>query len=420
MNVWPGNPVSRCKGGYGRPPEACNGIRHQPIAQQPTTRPLPSVNGQERAFHFPLKNNNHNHNHNHNHNNNHNNNNNQTNDMNTTQSSNQPLLDAVCRKGVLVATSVRYWRGCKRLNAEDLGLDPANVSERLIQLGHKRLIPRDALQAFALIESRVQATVESSSFPFLGGIARFVPNPRLGDLNDKLGKLEKEFHNATLDFAVGYAPLRDSALAEWREAARHLNGNAEHLIATIEQSFPPSGEIVKRFGFEVRMFQIAAPENIRLEVAEGMAEIDVADDRRRIADEATRRLQEDVNGFIRESVASLREETAKLATEVLATIDGSENGVHQRTLNRLGSFIDSFRSLNFAGDQQLEATLEKFRRDLLTRSAEDYRTQPGAMASLTDGLNRLRENAVQLARSDASAILSRFGQMGVRKLAAVS
>jgi hypothetical protein len=51
--------------------------------------------------------------------------------MNPTLNQNQPLLDAVCRKGVLVATSVRYWRGCKRLNAEDLGLDPANVSDRL-------------------------------------------------------------------------------------------------------------------------------------------------------------------------------------------------------------------------------------------------------------------------------------------------
>ena len=340
--------------------------------------------------------------------------------MNTPQSSNQPLLDAVCRKGVLVATSVRYWRGCKRLNAEDLGLDPANVSERLIRLGHKRLIPKDALAAFALIESRVQATVESSSFPFLGGIARFVPNTRLSDLNDKLKKLEKEFGDATLDFVASYSTLRDSALAEWREAARHLNGDAGKLMATIEQSYPSNLEIRKRFAFETRLFQIAAPDGIRLEVAEGMAESEVADDRRRIADEATRRLQEDVNGFIRESVASLREETAKLATEVLATIDGSENGVHQRTLNRLGSFIDSFRSLNFAGDQQLEATLEKFRRDLLTRSAEDYRNDGTAMASLTDGLNRLRENAVQLARSDTSAILSRFGQMGVRKLAAVS
>lgn len=332
---------------------------------------------------------------------------------------NTHLLDGICRRGVLVATSVRYWRGCKRLNPEDLGLDPAHVSDRLIQLGHKRLIPRDALQAFALIESRVQATVESSSFPFLGGIGRFVPNARLGDLTDKLDKLRDEFRDATLDFVAGYTPLRDQAMAEWREAAQHLNGSAERLLATIEQSFPPAGDIAKRFAFETRLFQIAAPDGIRLEVAEGMAELEVADDRRRIAEDASRRLQSDLDGFIRESVASLREETARLATEVLATIDGSDNGIHQRTLNRLTTFIDSFRTLNFAGDQQLEQTLERFRRDLLTRSAEDYRNNSGAMTNLTDGLNRLRENAVQLARSDAREIVSRFGQMGTRRLAAV-
>jgi len=332
---------------------------------------------------------------------------------------NQSLLDAVCRRGVLVATSVRYWRGCKRLNAEDLGLDPAHVSDRLIQLGHKRLIPRDALAAFALIESRVQATVESSSFPFLGGIARFVPNPRLGDLTDKLEKLNREFSEATLDFAAGYGPLRDQAMVEWREAARHLNGNSEILIHTIEQSFPPAGDIIKRFAFETRLFQIAAPDSIRLEVAAGMEEVEVTEDRRRIAEDASRRLKADLDGFIRESVASMREETARLASEVLATINGSENGVHQRTLNRLTTFIDSFRSLNFAGDQQLETTLERFRRELLTRSAEDYRNDSGAMTSLTDGLSRLRENAVQLARADARDVLARFGQMGTRKLAAV-
>jgi hypothetical protein len=340
--------------------------------------------------------------------------------MNNNPSPNQSLLDAVCRRGVLVATSVRYWRGCKRLNPEDLGLDPAHVSDRLIQLGHKRLIPRDALQAFALIESRVQATVESSSFPFLGGIGRFVPNPRLADLKDKLDSLEKEFTHAMVDFVAGYEPLRQKALAEWREAARHLNGDADHLIATIEQSFPPSNEIPKRFAFETRLFQIAAPDSIRLEVVEGVEQMEVADDRRRIAEDASRRLQADLDGFIRESVAAMRQETARLATEVLATIDGSDNGVHQRTLNRLATFIDSFRTLNFAGDQQLEATLEKFRRDLLTRSAEDYRNDSGAMTSLTEGLSRLRENAVQLARSDAREVLARFGQMGARKLAAVS
>jgi hypothetical protein len=295
--------------------------------------------------------------------------------MNPNSSSqNQTLLDGICRRGVLVSTSVRYWRGCKRLNPEDLGLDPAHVSDRLIQLiqlGHKRLIPRDALSTFALIESRVQATVESSSFPFLGGIGRCVPNPRLGELTDKIERLRDEFREATLDFVAGYSPLRDNAMREWREAAQHLNGSAKRLIHTIEQSFPPAGDIAKRFGFETRLFQIAAPDSIRLEVADGMAQLEVADDRRRIAEDASRRLQADLDGFIRESVASLRDETARLASEVLATIDGSENGVHQRTLNRITTFIDSFRTLNFAGDQQLEQTLERFRRDLLTRSAEE-------------------------------------------------
>jgi hypothetical protein len=202
-------------------------------------------------------------------------------------------------------------------------------------------------------------------------------------LTDTLDKLRDEFREATLDFVAGYAPLRDAALAEWREAAQHMNGSAERLIATIEQSFPPAGEITKRFAFETRLFQIAAPDSIRLEVVEGVAEFEAVEDRRRIAEDATRRMQNDLDGFIRESVASLREETARLAGEVLATIDGSENGVHQRTLNRLTTFIDSFRTLNFAGDQQLEQTLERFRRDLLSRSAEEYRNQPGAMCGLS-------------------------------------
>nr|WP_246418249.1 DUF3150 domain-containing protein [Haloferula luteola] len=331
-----------------------------------------------------------------------------------------PLLEAVCRRGVLCNTSIRYWRGCKRLKPEDLGLDPDHVSDRLIQLGHKRLVPREALQPFALIESRAHSMVETASFPFLGGIARFVPNPRLLALSDGLDRLREEFRQATLDFVAGYGDLRARALVEWREVADHLNGSAEHLLATIEQSFPPAGEITRRFGFDTRLFQVAAPENLRIDVAESIEQLEIADERRRIAEDAGRRLQSDLDGFIRESVTTLRQETAKLASEVLATINGGEGGVHQRTLNRLTGFIDQFRSLNFAGDSQLESTLDRFRRDLLGRNAEDYRNTPGAMDSLTNGLSRLRESAVQLAQNDARDVISRFGQFGGRKLAIVS
>ena len=331
---------------------------------------------------------------------------------------NNPLLDAVCQKGVLISTSIRFWRGYKRLNPQDIGIDPAKLSEKLIRLGHKRLIPKDALAEFALIESRTHAMVEGSSFPFLGGIARFVPNGRLAEITKNLNAFQGEFADASERFVSGYTFLRAKALNEWRDAAQLMNGDATQLMATIEQAFPPAGDIARRFSFEARMFQITAPENLRLEITDGIAEFDAASDRQRIAEEATHRLQTDLDGFIRESVASLRQETARLASDVLATMDASKNGVHQRTLNRLSTFIDSFRTLNFAGDQQLEATLERFRRELLTRSAEDYRNDSGAMTSLTEGLNRLRENAVDLVRSDARDVLARFGQVG-RRLAAV-
>lgn len=332
--------------------------------------------------------------------------------------SNQPLLEAVCRRGVLVATSVRFWRGCKKLTAEDLGLDPNKVSDRLIQLGHKRLIPREALSKFSLVESRAHALVESASFPFLGGIARFVPNPRLADVVEKLARLRQEFTSETEDFVAGYSLLREKALAEWRTAANHLGEGRERLLLTIEQSFPPARGIGNRFAFETRMFQVAAPEGIRLEVMAGMEQVEIAEERRRIADDASKRLQDDLDSFIRESVATLRQETARLASDVLATVSSSENGVHQRTLNRLASFIDNFRALNFVGDEQLEQTLERFRGDLLTRTAEDYRKSGSAMTDLTTGLEKLQEAALQLARGDTRELVSRFGQMGTRRFAA--
>ena len=276
-------------------------------------------------------------------------------------------------------------------------------------------MPKDALNEFALIESRAHALVESCSFPFLNGIARFVPNTRLAELTQGIERLQEEFRTTTLAFVAGYGTLRERALQEWREASVHLNGSAARLLATIEASFPPATEIHRKFIFDKQVFQVAVPESLRLESTTAEEQQEVIAARRRVAEDATRRMQADLDGFVRESVTALRQEAARIAGEVLATIDSSENGVHQRTLNRLSTFIDQFKTLNFAADTQLEATLERFRRDILSRSAEDYRNNSGAMGSLTEGLNRLRESAVQLAASDARDVVARFGQLGVRK-----
>src|SRR3954465_13035313 len=121
---------------------------------------------------------------------------------------NRDLLQVLTREGVLISVSVRYWRGCKKLRAEDIGLDSRKVSDRLISLGHKRLLPKEATAQLALIEGRAHTLIETDTFPFLG-VAHFVPNSKLADVSGKLKELEREFGQAKEAFIQKYATLRE-------------------------------------------------------------------------------------------------------------------------------------------------------------------------------------------------------------------
>src|SRR5512137_302264 len=132
------------------------------------------------------------------------------------------LLQILTREGVLVKVSIRYWRGTKKLKPEDIGLKESQVSDRLISLGHKRLLPKEALSALALVEGRAHAYIESNTFPFLNGLAHFVPNARLEEVTRKMNEFEVEFWKAKADFLQQYASLRKSAAKEWQTMAEKL------------------------------------------------------------------------------------------------------------------------------------------------------------------------------------------------------
>ena len=96
------------------------------------------------------------------------------------------LLNVLTREGVLLKVSVSFWRGCKKLKPEDIGLKAGDLSDRLISLGHKRLLPKDATAALTLVESRAHAFVEDHSLrrtsPCLLEHARSIRDPRIGGI----------------------------------------------------------------------------------------------------------------------------------------------------------------------------------------------------------------------------------------------
>ena len=342
-----------------------------------------------------------------------------------------PLLQILTREGVLLNVSVRYWRAHKKLRAEDLGLAPDQVSERLISLGHKRLLPKEATAALALVESRAHALVEANTFPFLNGLAHFVPNAKLGEVTAKLKALETEFWRAKNQFIAQYGPLRDAALEEWRVLAGNLADDPARVVAAIEAAFPPAPTLERKFGFDTQLFQIAVPERLGLDLltlgdqehliqARQQAAREAAAKIRQQAEsfiaECVTRLREQTQRFIAECVTSLRQQTAQLCDDMLHSIRAGATGVHQKTLNRLIRFIDQFKQMNFVGDAEMEQQLETVRRELLSRTAEDYR-QGGlsARATLESGLARLADTARELARQDATELVQRFGGLGRRK-----
>jgi hypothetical protein len=340
----------------------------------------------------------------------------QRNNRNEMTDNNNHLLDALTREGVLINVSVRYWRATRKLNAEDLGLDPDNVTDRLISLGHKKLLPREALERFALVESRAHNLVESSTFPFLNGLGHFLPNSKLEEVTQKLRELETQFTEGRQAFLGRYSELRQQASAEWHEAARRLVAEPDRLVAAIEASFPNLPAMQRAFGFEVHLFQLRAPEGLDLALVSQGEQEEVISARQRAAAEAAAQIHRGAESFVADCVTSLRRETASLCEEMLESMRTGKTGVHQKTLNRLIRFVDEFKQLNFVGDQEIETQLERVRQEFLSRSAEDYRNNSTAREGLETGLQNLAQAARELAQQDARELVERFGQLGHRRL----
>ena len=331
------------------------------------------------------------------------------------------LLDAISREGVLASVSIRYWRAAKKLEAADLGLKDRQIADRLVVLGHKRLLPREAMARFALIESRAHACVERNSFPFLGGIARFVPNRNLAKLNETLDGLKAEFAAEIESFMSRYEDLRESALDEWRDAARSLEVPVGEFVDRIASTFPSGIKLRQRFHFDSHFYQVSAPESVQMQATSAADQAAIVQARAAIASSAAEKLAHDTESFVSDCVATLREQTAQIADEMLASMkSGKTDGVHQQTLNRLLGFIDSFKTMNFAGDEALEDILSKARQELLSRTAEEYRDDASAQVRLTAGLKKLGEEARKLATQESREIVERFGKLGARRFTLVA
>ena len=329
------------------------------------------------------------------------------------------FLDLLKEAGVLVSHHYTWLRGNKPLTPEDLGLDPKVVRKGHIKLGHLKLLApevfggEDVMADFKLIESRLNAIIQMSTFSFLD-VARFAPNAVLPELLAKIEELEQQDRDARQTFLSHYADYREKSV-EFCVENRPKGVSASEMRHAVTNAFPSAVDVERKFKFRVTYLQIAVPDNLDMGKVNPAEHLAIVEAREKAVTEATKSIRENAQSFIADMVGALRGEAVSMFEEMGKAI--ADDNWNQKTLNRVGKFLDRLTKLDVTGDEDLKKEVTKFRSKFIDNTtAKEYKEDADLAAGLRKGLRSHLKKLKALADADRQELVDKFGRLGGRKL----
>jgi hypothetical protein len=146
-----------------------------------------------------------------------------------------------------------------------------------------------------------------------------------------MGIAVSEFWESNAEFVRHYSRHRANAMDEWRTAAARLVTDPEKTVAAIGAAFPMM--LDKHFGFDVTLFQRPLPERLQVDLLTLADQQNVVAARQQAAQRASEKISAEVETFVADCVASLREQggTRNRALSIIKS-RGSTHSNQQRKL----------------------------------------------------------------------------------------
>ncbi len=319
--------------------------------------------------------------------------------------------------GSLIDLDISWWRGQRKLIADDLGLELGPAAERVFSLGRKRLVPKEKMIAFQKVEHAARKAVDEASLPFPLAGARFIPTDRVSELEAGIVALRSEFEDSARQFAFEYPQLRDevrpllvdAADEVWRAIANGNGNGAERdafeqqFLRRIESAYPDPRDLSRKFRFKWRLFAITAPRNGTLTEETAIE----ATERARVRDSVRQRVTTQEEAEVREVIAAmatdLREQLLGPISFVLEKVRKGES-VNERSLSNLRRVCERVRGLNFLGDASLDEALQELQGSLVGVTAQEVRTVDGVRAQLQTAFTGVASEIKTLADTDVESM----------------
>lgn len=322
---------------------------------------------------------------------------------------NQGLTEALFARGTLMDLHIGRWTGIKKMKPDDMLM--GEVDEDAIYLGHKKLLPKKAMEKLIELEGKARSALASRSMDFPIAGARFVTYSTLPDVLDRLDELKEEWNREVESLAVGYPALMEEQLVlldkqahsfveeELKKVTAEQRENRKKELdiwlanqQRLNKSFYPSVEELKRrFAFTWRMFTITAIQGINELEAEEVIE-------------AQNKLKEDLQAWVRSATGAMHQalgEAAKNAMDLL-----KKNGkLTPRNLAPLFNSFENFLSVDFTGKSSFRETIEEIKRRFLIQNPDG-----------SYNLSMMTEN-ITARTSDFQGLVSVIGELAVEETA---
>lgn len=319
--------------------------------------------------------------------------------------------EVLFKQGILFDLDIGRWMAIRKLDKSDLLL--ANVDPNALHLGHKKLIPKDAIAKLSAIIGAARGALNScsSDFPIAG--ARFVRFPVIPELLNTLKTLHKQFTEEVSLLLKAYPVLREEQLKVLNAQAESLaNDRISKLTTPSDQalirmwrddqfkknseSFPHPDDLKDKFRFEWRMFKVSAADSVNgISAEDALA--------------AGEKLQGDLQEWIHETAVLMHKtlgEAAKHAKELLE----KQGKLNPKNLKPLFDAFEAFKAIDFTGSdvqKKLADIKEKFAYSKsegkidFEVSAEMLNSNDDAKKNLKDLLDTLGDLAVDKVAREA-------------------
>lgn len=319
-----------------------------------------------------------------------------------------PSIEALWKHGTLLDLSIGRSLFEKKSRPVDLLREDIDLSA--FHLGHKKLLPKKALEKIVEIEGKARNFVLSRSMAFPIAGARFVTTKALPQVIAKLSELKEEWEAEVDNVIKMYPTYREEQLAILDKAAadmvqEKLEGLKDDVAKDLEPKlaawldaqqqgnramYPSVDKLPGMFRFGWDTFEIVP--------SKGVAN----------SSEAAAQKSKD---WVKWAMGAIHKSLGETANNVLYQLS-KHSKITQRNVKPLFEAFDSFESVDFTGSSEARKSIDAIKKAFLikTDGEPDYAKTSDAICATTGGQSQFVEMMKPLAALNTEATAEEAGE----------